>query len=110
MLLYEVVHEILFDLKPCNLYLCIHTCSGYSIVKSVSVSYNVFNSIRQMTAFHALQTWLVIRFANLGGLAKQLLNITSLHMYFLLVIIIIRQKKRSSREACTHVWRVVRGT
>ena len=41
MLLYEVVHEILFDLKPCNLYLCIHTCSGYSIVKSVS--YNIFN-------------------------------------------------------------------
>ena len=42
MLLYEVVHEILFDLKSYNLYLCIRTCCGYSIVKIVS--YNIFNS------------------------------------------------------------------
>ena len=31
-------------------------------------------------------------------------------MYFLSVIVIIRQKIRFSREACMHVWQVIRGT
>ena len=98
MLLYEIVHGVLFDLKPFNLCLCIHTCSGYSIVKSVS--YNVFNSaFRQTTAFHALQAWLVTRFANLDGLAKQLLIF---HITFNLSLKVTVSRKGFNNENFHH--------